>query len=73
MTTDDVTSAGSVECSECGHAIERHDTKGCALGWGRSTPIDGLCACRVRWTKKDIIKTRRLNGLPAVYNPWELP
>lgn len=46
-----------VECTECGHSIEAHDTKGCH-------EIDG-CECPTRWTQADIRRVRRENGLPA--------
>jgi RNA polymerase-binding transcription factor DksA len=53
--------AGYVECSECGHPIERHDLDGCqAAEW---------CACKVRWTKMAIVKARRRIGLPGRYDP----
>ena len=48
-----------VECTECGHAIEQHDTKGChALGQPEG------CACPLRWTQAEIRRVRREEGLP---------
>lgn len=48
---------GYVECSECGHAIEQHDTEGCEV-----------CDCSATWTKTGIMNLRRREGLPARYS-----
>lgn len=70
MTTsyerDDI-SGGYVECTECGHPIELHDTTGCQTGTG-----DGTCTCRVSWTKKAIRAYRQSQGLRASYDPANL-
>lgn len=50
---------GYVECTECGHPIEQHSTQAC-LG----------CTCSVRWTKQEIIKVRKANGLPAKWSRY---
>lgn len=57
--TNPVQEDGYVECTECGHSINDHDTREC-LG----------CSCPVRWTKQEIIKVRRANGLPAQRRPY---
>lgn len=48
-----------VECQECGHPIESHDTKGCQESLGEP------CLCPTRWTKAEIRRVRREAGLPA--------
>jgi len=53
--------AAYVECSECGHPLERHGLGGC----------DGEeCPCRVRWTVREIQEARRAEGLPIKYKAW---
>lgn len=52
--------AGYVECAECGHPIEQHDTDGCQA-------VDG-CRCPVRLTKTEIVSIRRRYGLPGRFN-----
>lgn len=52
-----------VECDECGHPIERHDTTGC------HTLPDEACTCPVRFTRDDIRRLRREAGLPTTFNP----
>lgn len=52
---DAITATGLVECSECGHVIESHDTTGC-----------DLCdACPARWTVAQIKAYRRSLALPG--------
>lgn len=48
---------GHVECSECGHPLERH-VAGCDL--------EG-CACAEVWSLTEIRAIRRRNGLPATW------
>jgi hypothetical protein len=60
---DDI-SAGFIECDECGHYIEDHETSGCQ----HTDPGDygpERCACRARWTVREIQAYRRAAGLPA--------
>lgn len=47
-----VTASGEVECTECGHVIERHD------------PCE-MCDCPVRWSAADAAAYRQWLGLPA--------
>lgn len=49
-----ITASGEVECTECGHVIERHVGDGCPL-----------CDCRVRWTAAEVADYRRRLGLPG--------
>lgn len=49
---------GYVECSECGHPVELHDRGGCRA-------ISMMCSCAVGWTRKEIERLRRENGLPG--------
>jgi hypothetical protein len=44
---------GYVECGECGHPIEQHDTDGCDIG------------CTERWSRAEIRRVRLREGLPA--------
>lgn len=53
---NEITSSDEVECTECGHVVEQHDTKGCQ-------GTDG-CTCRVPWTQKAIGDLRVSLGLP---------
>jgi hypothetical protein len=62
MMSDEVTSSGHVECSECGHVIENHDTRGCQI-------VEG-CTCRNRWTIAQIKSCRTVLGLPAEWREW---
>ena len=55
--------AAYVECSECGHPLERHSIKGC--DW----QTDG-CTCRARWTVREIQAQRREAGLPVKFKSW---
>jgi len=55
---------GYVECSECGHALEQHDTTGCIAVTG--------CTCPTRWTKQQIMDVRQREGLPRRWNPTRL-
>jgi hypothetical protein len=48
---------GYVQCSECGHAIEGHNTLGCY-------EVDE-CSCREAWTYDQIRWARQNNGLPG--------
>ena len=62
----DVVSGGYVECDNCGHPVENHDTKGCTY------EFDGIpCGCAMRWTLKEIRAVRKLNGLPARWSRSE--
>jgi len=45
---------GYVECSECGHALEQHDTDGCMI----------CGTCPTRWTRRQIMDVRQREGLP---------
>lgn len=54
---------GYVECSECGHPVEQHDTKGCEL-----CRDGGISNCPTAWTKAQIRGLRRREGLPARYS-----
>lgn len=57
---------GYVECTECGHPIENHGARtGC-------DDIGGECPCNVDWTRDDIRRVRREEGLPARWNPNSL-
>lgn len=47
---------GYVECDECGHPIETHDTAGCH-------EVDG-CPCPVTLTAREIADIRVREGLP---------
>lgn len=46
-----------IECTECGHPLERHGLQGC--DW----QADG-CSCTARWTKHEIRAQRKAAGLP---------
>lgn len=52
---------GYVECQECGHAIEGHDTKSCH--------VEG-CPCVERWTLAEIRRVRVREGLPATIKEY---
>jgi hypothetical protein len=56
---------GYVECQECGHAIEAHDTLGCQS-------IGGECVCAESWSGQEIRRARRSEGLPGVFNPLDI-
>ncbi len=53
---------GYVECGECGHAIEQHDTEGCEV-----CRTGGVSLCPTRWTVAEIRAVRRREGLPGTY------
>lgn len=53
---------GYVECSECGHAVEQHDTDGCDI-----CRTGAVANCPTRWTKAEIRDLRLREGLPARY------
>lgn len=53
-----------VECSGCGHPLERHTMKGC------DQQVNG-CTCTESWTVKEIREQRRQAGLPVTYKSWE--
>jgi hypothetical protein len=55
---------GYVECAECGHPVEQHDTGGCD-----PCRQGGVSLCLVKWTKTEIRNLRRREGLPAAYSP----
>lgn len=61
----DTDGANYVECTECGHPLERHGLAGCEAmdGIDRNDP-DG-CSCTTRWTVKAIMAIRRDHGLPG--------
>ncbi len=63
-TIRDDLAAGYVECSECGYPIERHDLSGYR--------VDDGVQCHVAWTKEEIRRVRKENGLPASFNPLTL-
>ena len=51
----EITASGEIECTECGHTIERnHDEDGC-----------DLCACHIAWTTTQKREYRTELGLPA--------
>lgn len=52
---------GYVECDECGHMLEVHDTTGC-----RET-LDDKCPCPVRITAREVGDIRAREGLPRKY------
>jgi hypothetical protein len=52
---------GYVECGDCGHEIEQHDTGGCAA-------LGAECTCLEGWTKEEIRRVRLREGLPADWN-----
>ena len=52
---------GYVECDECGHMLEVHDTAGC-----RET-LDEKCPCPVRITAREVGDIRVREGLPRQY------
>jgi len=47
---------GYVECTECGHPVERHGSEGC---WQIKD-----CTCTVSWTQREIEDLRQREGLP---------
>jgi hypothetical protein len=47
---------GYVECGECGHPIEQHDTDGCDIT---------ECGCTEKWSRAEIRRVRLREGLPA--------
>lgn len=63
ITTPQPERDGYVECDECGHPIEEHDTKGC------QTALDEPCPCPDRYTKAEIRAIRVRNSLPARWTP----
>lgn len=56
---------GYVECDECGCPIEQHDTTGCRSG-------NEGCTCGVTWTRDEIRRVRKSEGLSATYKKMEL-
>lgn len=54
---------GYVECSECGHLVEQHDTTGCLI-----CRDGGVSTCPARWTKAQIRQLRIREGLPGKYS-----
>jgi hypothetical protein len=52
-----------IECSECGHPLERHSTRGC--DW----QTDG-CDCRASWTVHQVQEMRRDAGLTVKFKSW---
>ena len=57
---------GYVECSECGHPIERHTGDGCAVC------VDAGQPCPAVWSTGDVQTYRRSLGLPGKWEPLEL-
>ena len=53
-----------VECSECGHPLERHHMTGC--DW----QSEG-CTCTAAWSYKRISEQRRSAGLPVSFERWK--
>lgn len=58
---------GYVECSECGHPVEQHDTEGCGV-CRTGAELLGTLNCPTTWTKAEIRDLRRREGLPAAYS-----
>lgn len=59
---DTALSDGYVECSECGHLLERHTRKGCGA-------VDE-CTCQSSWTVAQVSEARKRAGLPAKFRPY---
>lgn len=53
-----------IECTECGHPLERHTTHGC--DW----QADG-CGCTAQWTRHEVTQQRRAAGLVGVFKSHE--
>jgi hypothetical protein len=58
---DEAQAAGYVECSECGHPIEKHDTHGCPWSFD-----DYRCPCTEKLTIIEINVIRKDYGLPGL-------
>ncbi len=53
-----------VECSECGHPLERHTIYGCEA-------LVEPCGCTASWSIKRISEQRRAAGLPVSFERWK--
>lgn len=67
MPRNDSDFAGYVECSECGHPLERHTMAGC--DWRADEDGNG-CGCTVAWSVRRIGEERRAAGMSGSFKRW---